>query len=648
MSCHEPAAGPAAGSAATTAARSTVVLVGNPNVGKSTLFNVLTGARQRVVNAPGTTVQLQQGTWRRLTGVTVVDLPGTDSLLARSPDERVTAEAVAGTGSTGEPDLVVALVGAASLARSLYLLAQTAGAGRPVVVALTMTDVAADRGIRVDAAALEAAVGVPVVAVDARTARGVDALRTAVERALVERPLLRIDLAPAGAGDPGGADPGGADPLRDAEAVFAWVDAVVRRLTPTPAVRTLSDRVDAVLLHQVLGVPVFLAVMWALFQLATTVAGPLIDGVDHLVNGVVADWARGVLPGPAWVPGLLVDGVLAGVGTVLSFVPLMVLVFVAIALLEDSGYLARAAFVADRAMRALGLDGRAMLPLVIGFGCNLPALSATRTLPDARTRLMTGLLIPLTSCPARLTVYILLAGVFFPDDAGTAIFAMYVASIVLVVLGGLVLWRTLFRDVVRQPFVLTLPPYQRPRVRALLLSAWSRCLAFVTKAGTIIVTTLVVVWVLMAVPVSGQHALADVPVEDSLYGRAAAAVAPVFAPAGFDDWHMSAALATGFVAKEVVVGAFAQSYAVTEPDDPADAGDLGARIERTFDRSSGGHGSAAALAFMVFVLAYTPCLATVGEQRRLYGARWTLGAVGVQLAVAWLLAVAVFQVGRLL
>jgi ferrous iron transport protein B len=635
VSCHEPAGSAAVG----TAAGSTVVLVGNPNVGKSTLFNVLTGARQRVMNAPGTTVQLQRGTWRRLAGVTVVDLPGTDSLLARSPDERVTAEAVAGTGSTGEPDLVVVLVAAASLARSLYLLAQTAAAGRPVVVALTMTDVAAARGIHVDAAALEAAVGVPVVAVDARTARGVDALRTAVDRALAERPLLRIDLDPA---------QDDSDPLRDAEAVFAWVDAVVRRLTPTPAVRTLSDRVDAVLLHPVLGVPVFLAVMWALFQLATTVAGPLIDAVDHVVNGVVADWARGVLPGPAWVPGLLVDGVLAGVGTVLSFVPLMALVFVAIALLEDSGYLARAAFVADRAMRALGLDGRAMLPLVIGFGCNLPALSATRTLPDARTRLMTGLLIPLTSCPARLTVYILLAGVFFPDDAGTAIFAMYVASIVLVVLGGLVLRRTLFRDVVRQPFVLTLPPYQRPRVRALLLSAWSRCLAFVTKAGTIIVTTLVVVWVLMAVPVSGQHALADVTVEDSLYGRAAAAVAPVFAPAGFDDWHMSAALATGFVAKEVVVGAFAQSYAVTEPDDPADAGDLGARIERTFDRSSGGHGAAAALAFMVFVLAYTPCLATVGEQRRLYGARWTLGAVGVQLAVAWLLAVAVFQVGRLL
>jgi ferrous iron transport protein B len=501
-----------------------------------------------------------------------------------------------------------------------------------------MSDVAAARGIAVDPADLAALVRVPVIAVDPRTGRGVDALGVAVRAALDEPavPALGLDLDP------------GADELDVADAQLAWVDRTVRVLAPAPPVRTLSDRVDRVLLHPAAGVPAFLAVMWVVFQLATTVAGPLIDAVDGLVNGTLADALRGALPGPAWVSGLLVDGVLAGVGTVLSFVPLMALVFLAIALLEDSGYLARAAFVADRAMRAIGLDGRAMLPLVIGFGCNLPALAATRTLPSSRSRLMTGLLIPYTSCPARLTVYILLAGIFFPDQAGTAIFAMYVASIALVALGGLALRRTRFRDVVREPLVLALPAYQRPRVRALLLSAWSRCVAFVTKAGTIIVTTLTVVWLLMAVPVTGQHAIADVPVEDSLYGRTAEVIAPVFAPAGFDDWHMSAALATGFVAKEVVVGSFAQSYAVTEPDDPAHAGDLGARIRATFEASSGGHAAAAAVAFMVFVLAYTPCLATVGEQRRLFGARWTLGAVGAQLLLAWALAVAVFQVGRLL
>jgi ferrous iron transport protein B len=654
VSCHETPAAPVA----TLERTATVALVGNPNVGKSTLFNALTGARQKITNAPGTTVELQTGTWRGLrtrgarARIRLLDLPGTYSLLARSPDERVTADAVAGRGAVDAPDLAVVLVEAAALSRSLYLLAQVAQSGQRVVVALTMTDVAAARGIEVAAATLSGVLGVPVVAIDPRAGRGLDVLGAAVVDALADgtgtvrgiEPLPAADLL---------AEDAEADVTR-ASALFDWVEATLAALTadaaaPTPApVRTLSDRVDRVLLDPWFGIPVFLAVMWAMFQLATTVAGPLIDGVDGLVNGTLAYWVRGWLPGPSWLEGLLVDGVLAGVGTVLSFAPLMALVFLAIAVLEDSGYLARAAFVADRAMRAIGLDGRAMLPLVIGFGCNLPALSATRTLPNARSRLLTGLLVPYTSCPARLTVYILLAGIFFPDQAGTAIFAMYVASIALVVLGGLGLRRTLFRDLHREPLVLALPAYQRPRVRALLLSAWSRVASFVTKAGTIIVATLTVVWVLMAVPVTGQHTIGDVPVQDSAYGRAAEAIAPVFAPAGFDDWHMSAALATGFVAKEVVVGSFAQSYAVDEPEDPSQAGDLGSRIRATFEESSGGHAAAAALAFMVFVLAYTPCLATVGEQRRLYGMRWTAGAVGVQLAVAWVLSVVVFQIGRLL
>ena len=661
--CHEAPAG-RAGRTATLDALPTVVLVGNPNVGKSTLFNALTGARQRVVNAPGTTVELQMGTWRGIAGmvgatdardrrrsrVSLVDLPGTYSLLARSPDERVTADAVSGTGTMDLPDLAVVLVEAASLSRSLYLLAQVAQAGQAVVVALTMTDVAGARGIHVDPDALADQLGVPVIAIDPRSGRGLDALSHAVQEALQgTAPHVALGaLVPA---------EGPTDDLALADALFTWVEGTLASLrdpagaatatTPTN-LRTVSDRVDRILLDPRFGIPTFLVVMWAMFQLATTVAAPLINGVDRLVNGTVADGLRGWLPGPPWVSGFLVDGVLAGVGTVLSFVPLMALVFLAIAILEDSGYLARAAFVADRAMRAIGLDGRAMLPLVVGFGCNLPALAATRTLPSARSRLMTGLLIPYTSCPARLTVYILLSGIFFPDQAGTAIFAMYVASIALVVGGGLVLRRTLFRDMVREPLVLALPAYQRPQARALLLSAWSRSLSFITKAGTIIVTTLTVVWLLMAVPVAGQHSIADVPVGDSLYGRTAEAIAPVFAPAGFDDWHMSAALATGFVAKEVVVGSFAQSYAVDEPTDPSQAGDLGTRIQSTFERTSGGHGAAAALAFMVFVLAYTPCLATVAEQRRLFGGRYTAGAVVAQITIAWLLAVAVFQIGRLL
>ena len=323
----------------------------------------------------------------------------------------------------------------------------------------------------------------------------------------------------------------------------------------------------------------------------------------------------------------------------------MAIMFAALGVLEDSGYLARAAFVADRAMRSLGLDGRALLPLIVGFGCNLPALAATRILPQARQRLLTGLLIPLTSCSARLTVYVLLASAFFPDHAGTVIFAMYLTSVMLVLGGGLVLRRTAFRDVRAEPLILVLPPYQRPHLRTLAMSVRLRVGSFVMRAGKIIVATMCVVWLLMAVPVTGQHVVGDVPVADSLYSSVASDIAPVLAPAGFGNDHAAAALMTGFVAKEVVVGSFAQSYAVAKPSDAAHAGSLGEQLRVSFNESSGGHGGAAALAFMVFVLAYTPCVAALAEQRRLFGWRPTSSALVAQLVTAWALAVVVFQVG---
>ena len=629
-SCHgTPSAGPVTG----------VLLVGNPNTGKSTLFNALTGARQHVTNAPGTTVELQHGTWRTASGpVAVIDLPGTYSLIARSPDEAVVASALA------DPDeSVLVVLDATALSRSLYLLAQVARTGRPVVAVITMTDVAASHGLVMDVPRLQAALGIPVVALDPRTGRGIERLEEALAAA---HPVEGIAPAEHRTDLPG--------QLADAELLFAWVEQVTASVVSAPTVhRTRTDAADRALLNPWVGIPVFLAAMWALFQLATSAAVPVMDLVDRAINAPLASLAHGALgwAGPL-LEGLVVDGVLAGIGVVLTFVPLMAIMYTALALLEDSGYMARAAFLADRVMRTLGLDGRAMLPLIIGFGCNVPALAATKTIPDARQRLLTGLLVPWTSCAARLAVYVVLAGVFFPDHAGTAIFAMYLLSVLLVVGGGLALRRTAFRDLTREPLVLVLPSYQRPRLRAIAMSVATRVWAFVHKAGRIIVATLVVVWVLMAVPGTGGHPVGEVPVADSLYGVAASAVAPVLAPAGLDDWHLTAALAAGVVAKEVVVGSLVQSYGIEEVSgaDAEDgrAGRLGDQLRATLDRTSGGHATAAALAFMVFVLGYTPCVATVAEQARRFGARWALGAAGVQMVVAWLLAVVVFQVGRLL
>ena len=654
-SCHGT---PAGSRPIATASTVSVALVGNPNVGKSTLFNTLTGSDQKTTNAPGTTVELTTGVWAApsLGATSLTDLPGTYSLLARSPDEQVTAGFFAGDA---RPDVAIVLLEAGALARSLYLLAQVADTGQNSVVALTMTDVARARGIVVQAEDLEYVLGIPVVDIDPRTGRGTTELEVAISDVLTGARSGRLTLGadddgaePGQTADSAGPSAGGpadltleAD-LARAERLFGWVDRVTSVLpsAPTAGKPTRSDRLDRVLLDPIFGVPAFLLVLWALFQLSTAVANPIMGLAESFVNGTLADLVRGAVPGPAWLGGFLADGVLAGVGTVLSFAPLMGLMFFAIALMEDSGYLARAAFVADKAMRAIGLDGRAMIPLIVGFGCNVPALAATRTLPNARQRLLTGLLVPYASCAARLTVYILLASVFFPRHAGTVIFLMYVASIVLIILGGLVMRATLFRDIVREPLILALPAYQRPRVLALARSAGTRVWTFVTKAGTIIIATLAVMWVLQAIPVSSEHAVADVPVAESAYGRIAQGIAPV----GFDDWHASAALVTGFVAKEVVVGALAQSYAVSEPEDPAIAGNLGAQMHATFVKTSDGHPGAAAAAFMVFVLAYTPCLATIAEQKRMFGLRWTSGAVAVQLIVAWVLAVGVFQVGRLL
>ncbi|MDR3107290.1 MAG: ferrous iron transporter B, partial [Bifidobacteriaceae bacterium] len=617
-----------------------VTLVGNPNVGKSTLFNLLTGAHQKTMNAPRTTVTFAAGQWRlggagadSPAAVQLVDLPGTYSLLAHSPDEQVTADAVAGLplpandparppgqseaaqagGRQRGPDLVVAVVDANAPASSLYLVGQLAVLGSPLVVALTMADVARSGGAPVDADRLSRALGVPVVETDPRRGRGAGALAASVAAALAApaKPSVRL---PAPAADPRRLAEL-ADPLLD------WVAAVTAQAglerPPKPA---KSDHLDRWLLKWWVGGPVFLAVLWAVFQLTTVVAGPLQDICESFVTGTVGGWTGAALAavgwGGGWLESLLRDGVLAGLGVVVSFLPLMAIMFLAIALLEDSGYMARAALVCDRLMRLIGLDGRAMLPLVIGFGCNLPALAATRTLPNARQRLLTGLLVPYAACTARLVIFLFIASVFFPRQAGTVVFLMYLVSVAVIVLVGLALRRTAFRGVGEEPLILVLPPYQVPRPWPLTRSVALRCRDFALKAGRVIVLLTILVWALLSTPVAGGHAFGDsLPPRDSALGAAAQAVAPVFAPAGFDDWHATASLMSGFVAKEAAVGTLATTFGMDEPADPSRPGDLSALVQSALESSSGGHGGAAALAYMFFCLGYTPCMVAVAEQR---------------------------------
>lgn len=419
------------------------------------------------------------------------------------------------------PDRVIVVVDATAVARGLNLAFQLAELPCRLSIALTKLDVAQDQGLRVDADALARATGIPVVCVDGRRREGLERLRETVQVSLTEEPQVRREDA-------------------SIDARFADLDAATKAAVHTESQPvTRSQRLDAVALHPVAGPLLFLAVMWLVFQITTTVAAPLQDGLEALVSGPISDAARHLLKAVGLhhplVEGLIVDGLIGGVGMVLTFAPLMALMFLCLAVLEDSGYMARAAVVTDRLMRAIGLPGKAFIPIVVGFGCNVPAIAATRVLGSPRHRIMTSLLIPFTSCSARLVVFVMLAQTFFPAHAGSVVFALYVVSIALLVLVGLALRKTLWRAVPQDPLVIDLPTYQLPTVRLALSVMWTRLKGFLHTAGGIIVSTVVVIWLLMAIPVGAATSVdggytTPAP-QESAYGAVSRTIAPVFAPA---------------------------------------------------------------------------------------------------------------------
>ncbi|MDO5031217.1 ferrous iron transport protein B [Corynebacterium sp.] len=651
MSTTSPSCHGHPGGAVAPAGSPIVAMVGAPNSGKSTLFNALTGAKAQTGNWPGTTVEVSRGAWKlgsthcesETISADLIDFPGTYSLDPLSPDEALTRSMLIDCADEERPDAVIVVVDATAVARGLNVAFQLAEHPYRLIIALSKLDVAEAQGHSVDPRALEEATGIPVFAVDGRRRQGLDALRERTLACLQEEPVvLRTDTS--------------------LDARFADLDSAAKAaVREVEHVTPLSHRLDSVALHPVAGPLLFLAVMWLVFQITTTVAAPLQDGLEALVTGPLSDAARSGLEaiglGNRFVTGLLVDGLIGGVGMVLTFAPLMALMFLCLAVLEDSGYMARAAVVTDRVMRAIGLPGKAFIPIVVGFGCNVPAISATRVLGSPHHRIMTSLLIPFTSCSARLVVFVMLASTFFPEHAGNVVFAMYIISIALLVLVGLALRKTLWRAVPEEALVIDLPTYQLPTPRLALSVMWTRLKGFLQTAGGIIVSTVVVVWLLMAIPfgaAAGSTSLADgqppAP-EDSVYGAVSRSIAPAFAPAGFDSWSLAGPLVTGFVAKEALISTWSQTYAVEDVTDSAPeeqaSSALSDHVRADFAEASGGHTLAAVWAYMLFLLAYTPCVATIAAQRREIGWRWTLFGFGVQLVTAWVLAVAAFQVLKL-
>ena len=477
----------------------------------------------------------------------------------------------------------------------------------------------------------------------------------------------------------------------DAETIIAdrrygFISGLVKEAVRRPVEErlTLSDKIDKIVTNRVLGIPIFLVAMWFVFKMTAEVSGAYLDWVDGVIGGPITRWVVAILNlvglGGTWFESLTVDGVIAGVGGVLVFVPVMLFLYFFLALLEDSGYMARAAFVMDRLMHALGLHGKSFMPMLIGFGCTVPAVYATRTLENEDDRKLTGFLVPMMSCGARLPVYAIFAAAFFPDNAGQFIFGLYLLGIVLAIVSGMVLKRTLFKDKPPSPFVLELPPYRMPTLKGILIHMWERTSVFVRKAATIIMAVSVILWFLMNIPWGVENP------RDSLFGKGSAVIAPLLAPAGFGDWQAAGALVTGFVAKEVVVGTMSQIYVGEAEEEEAEEPttffqDLGeivvGFVEATVDTVKAtislipgvdlmGEGEEEeedtalvqalqesftplqAVAFNVFVLLYVPCMVAIAAQRQEYGDKWTLFNAVYLTALGWVVSTLIFQVGRLM
>jgi len=738
----------------------TIALAGNPNVGKSTIFNALTGSRQHVGNWPGKTVEKKEGRLN-LEGqeFVVVDLPGTYSLTAYSIEEIISRDFVV----QERPQAVIAVVDSANLERNLYLVTQLLELEVSVILALNMMDIARHRGLTISPTLLSQRLnGAPVIEMVGNSGVGLDSLKAAI-LSLSRQPVpppVRLDYGPhleealkalesAIQAVPGLAQRyaprwlaikllEGDSAIRqaleaeghaallaqaaqaaqaiedasgeDAETLitdrrYAFVGQLVEGALSRPreGLTTRSDQIDQILTHRLYGLPIFLLLMWIVFQFTANVSAPLLDWVDGLISGPLTRWALALLGavglGDTWVQALISDGIIAGVGGVLVFVPVLMTLYIAIGILEDSGYMARAAFVMDRVMRTIGLHGKSFLPMMVGFGCNVPAVYATRTLETAADRRLTAFLVTFMSCGARLPVYAIIGAALFGAQAGNLIFAMYLLGISVALATGWAVKRTLYRNQPPQPFVMELPPYRLPKLRDVWRQTWERTSSFVRKAATIIMGTSIIIWLLMALPASNGGQFNDVEPADSLFGTASRLIAPVFSPLGFGEWEASGALISGFIAKEVIVGTMNQIFvgeveeeAVPESestladdlaeiggslwtagiltvqetvnivprtvnilpfvhmpeadflgqaDDEEDTTALQNALARVFTPLS-------ALAFSVFVLLYTPCMAVVAAMRHEFGLRLALYQMAYTFAVAWFAAFIVYQGGLLL
>jgi len=664
----------------------TVALAGNPNSGKTTLFNALTGANHHVANWPGVTVERKEGQFRCGSDVyTVVDLPGIYSLGAFSEDELVARDYIL----SGEPDVVVNVIDATNVERNLYLTTQLLEMGANVVVALNMVDEAESLAMSLDAQALSKRLGVPVVPTVASKRQGIDQLMAAAVRAAADPSVKRkLDLSYGQSVDAKVTQL--EKLLKDRDLVYPprWVAAkllegdgqvlkmVEERLTsqdveelrrvceeaaaensglqleivdgryrfiqkvtrgavarPKKEVPTLTDRLDKVLTHRFWGLPLFAVIIFAVFQLTFVIGQDLLGGLVGEGVGLLGEYIDGLLAranASELLRSYVADGLIGGVGVVLEFIPLIVILYTLMGLLEDSGYMARAAYVMDNTMRKVGLQGKTFIPLIVAFGCNVPGVMATRTLENKKDRMTAILINPFMSCGAKLPIYLAFIAAFFPKYGALVLFSLYVLGVLVALAMGKLFGRTLFKGE-SSHFIMELPPYRMPTLRNVVRNMWDNVSSFLVRAGTVIFVVVSLLWVLAVLP-AGVEPYGS----ESILGRVGAVIAPIFAPAGFGTWQASVGLFAGVAAKEAVVATLGMVYAGVE-----EGVELVSALQKAFTPLS-------AFAFLVMTLLYTPCVATLATIKKETGsAKWAFFSAGYAFAVGWLGAVLVFQLGRL-
>lgn len=588
----------------------TIALIGNPNVGKTTLFNALTGSNQYVGNWAGVTVDRKDGYLSK--DIKIVDLPGIYAMDTFSNEEKVSKEFL----YTDEVDLIVNIIDGSNLERNLYLTSQLTQFKKPILLVVNMIDIAESNGIHINYDILSKELGVKILPISASKGQGIKEIKEfLIENDSFDSIDSSINFKHF-------------FEAKNENETYKYIENILKKCVKGKKdnKNNLTEKIDSIVLNKYLAYPLFLGIMFLIFKFTFDwVGGPLQEILDKLINeNLVSLIEIPLAHTSSWFQSLIIDGIIGGVGGVIVFIPIILTLFVGISFLEDSGYMARTAFIMDKLMRKLGLSGKAFIPLLMGFGCSVPGIMSARTLESEKDRKLTALIVPFMSCNARLPVYALFTSVLFAGKESLVIFGLYFFGLIVAFIMAMIFKNTLFQKD-EEPFIIELPEYKMPELKSLLLHTWEKGKGFLKKAGTLIFAISVVIWFLSNFNFTGM-----VDINESFIASIGGFIAPIFAPLGFGTWENSVALLTGLMAKEVVVGTLEILY----------AGGLETAIAVSFTVASG-------LSFLVFTLLYTPCVAVIATMKKEFSTKFALFSIFYQFAVAWIFAFGVYHIVNL-